>query len=133
MRKTKRWLLDLFDEFGNFDVKGLNYWPRQDLALLANFSDVRRALEPYHIVYVVDAYDLPHNPSFGFELVIWPIEEEEVVPLSMMLSEILETHVRIHPLTAEDLDHLGDLLVDAFPPEEILIHWHLDDSTATRH
>ncbi|MCY1303130.1 hypothetical protein D9M69_584580 [compost metagenome] len=67
------------------------------------------------------------------ELIISPLEEEEVVPLSIRLSEILETFVRIHPLTVDRLDFLTDLLVDAFPLDEILIHWHLDDATATRH
>lgn len=133
MKKSKTWILDLFDERGNFDVKSLRYWPRQDLALLFNYVDVRRALEPYHIVYLVDAYDLRDNPSLGMELIISPLEEEEVVPLSIRLSEILETFVRIHPLTVDRLDFLTDLLVDAFPLDEILIYWHLDDATATRH
>lgn len=133
MPKRKCWILDLFDEQGNFDVKSLRYWPRQDLALLLNYSDVRRILEPYHIVYLVDAYDLRDNPSLGMELIISPLEEEEVLPLSIRLSEVLETFVRIHPLTVDRLDFLTDMLIDAFPLEEILLHWHLDDATGTRH
>jgi hypothetical protein len=133
MLNRKKWLLELFDDCGNFDVKGLRYWPRQDLALLLNFSDVRLVLEQYNIVYLVDAYDLPNNPSLGVELIISPLEEEEVVPLSITLSEILETYVRVYPLTIEHMDHLTDLLLEAFPLEEILIYWHLDDETATRH
>jgi hypothetical protein len=133
MSKHKPWLRKLFDEAGNFDIKRLNYWPRQDLALLLNFSDIRLILEPYHIVYLVDAYDLRDNPSLGMELIISPLEEEEVLPLSIRLSEVLETFVRIHPLTVDRLDFLTDMLIDAFPLEEILLHWHLDDATGTRH
>ena len=133
MRKRKAWILDLFDHEGNFDIKGLRFWPRQDLALLLNYYDVRRILEPYHIVYLVDAYDLRDNPSLGMELIISPLDEEDASALSIRLSEILETYVRIYPLTVDRLDYLTDLLIDAFPPEEILIHWHLDDDTATRH
>lgn len=133
MCKRKAWIRRLFDEKGNFDVKSLPHWPRQDLALLLNYSDVRRTLEPYHIVYLVDAYDLRNNPTLGIELIISPLEEECVIPLSIKLSEILETFVRIYPLTVDRLDFLTDMLIDAFPLEEILLHWHLDDATATRH
>lgn len=134
MKKTRKsWILELFDAEGNFDIKGLPYWPRQDLTLLLHFPEIRRVLAPYPIIYLADAYDLPNNPTFGIELIISSLDESNVLSLSIALSEILETHVRVHPLTFDRLDYLSIMLVNALPLEKSLIRWHLQGKDLTPH
>ena len=131
--KRRQWIRELFDAQGHFNDQRMTFWPRQHLALLLNYAHVRKVLEPYGTIFLADAWDLPNHPERGMELIIFCLEPEEALDLSIQLSELLETRVYAYAVSEDNMDALAKRLVHAYPLDDILIHWHLDEQYATRH
>ena len=131
--KYRHWIREFFDFQGHFNDQRMTYWPHQHLALLLNYWQVRRILEPYGTVFLADAWDLPSHPECGIDLIIICLEPDEALELSIQLSEVLETRVCAHAGSDDNLNALARMLVHAYPLDDILIHWHLDEQYATRH
>ncbi|WP_060489913.1 hypothetical protein [Pseudomonas sp. NBRC 111121] len=105
--------------------------PRQNIVLLLFCSDIRKLTIRDPEILLVQPHDLPDFPERGVELISFRYRRE-VVQLSLQLTLLLGTCVRIYPIGECTKDKLKRKLSSAQGLYRVLTLWHLDQNS-TRH